>query len=301
MYMARLQVQHDQSTNGVEMMKPLTAKPTQITLTVMLVGLISLACTLSQFAAQAPTSKTTGTAQPAPNGSASTGQKTPATNNIQEDITHPDPMDHLLALNSIQINLTITRPDSSSQSTQIAIDNTGNMDVKFTENAPDTENMPKGFDPKAIKTDSELLVVDGKAYLSNDLDPTWMSTPIAENYPVTLAQELHGMDGPSLWLNMLPDGSIQPAGQDLVGGFAVDKYIVNGKVDNQTISGTLWEEPQSDALIQAELHIPGALLSDPDQPQPGELKIVLNAQKADVPAVTLPAAQAGTVQPPATP
>jgi hypothetical protein len=100
---------------------------------------------------------------------------------------------------------------------------------------------------------------------------------------------------------MLPEGSIQPAGQDLVGGFAVDKYIVNGKVDNQTISGTLWEEPQSDALIQAELHIPGALLSDPDQPQSGELKIVLHTQKADVPAVTLPAAQTGTVQPPATP
>jgi hypothetical protein len=283
------------------MMKPLTAKPTRITLTVMMVGLISLACTLSQFATQAPTSKTTGTAQSALNGSASAGQKTPATNNIQEDITHPDPMDHLLALDSIQINLTITRPDSSSQSTQIAIDNAGNMDVKFTENVPDTENMPKGFDPKAIKTDSELLVVGGKAYLPNDLDPNWMSTPIDENYPLTLAQELHGMDGPSLWLNMLPSGSIQPAGQETVGGFSVEKYIVNGKIDNQTISGSLWEESQSDALIQAELHIPGALLSDPDQPEPGELKIVLTAQKANVSAVTLPAAPVGTVQPTAMP
>ncbi len=282
-------------------MKPSTVKPTQIALTVMLVGLISLACTLSQFATQTPTSKITGTAQPAPNGSASAGQETPATSNLQEDITHPDPIDHLLSLDSIQINLTSTRPDSSSQSTQITIDAAGNMDVKFTENSPADENMPKGFDPKAIKTDSELLVVDGKAYLPNDLDPTWMSTPIADNYPATLAQELHGMDGPAVWLNLLPDGSIQPAGQDLVGGFAVDKYIVNGKVDNQTISGTLWEETQSDALIQAELHIPGALLSDPDQPEPGELKIVLNAQKADVPAITLPAAPAGTAQPSATP
>jgi hypothetical protein len=175
------------------------------------------------------------------------------------------------------------------------------MDVKFTENSPDSEDMPKGFDPKAIKTDSELLVVGGKAYLLNDLDPNWTSNPIDENYPVTLAQELHGMDGPAVWLDMLPDGSIQPAGQDLVGGFSVDKYVVNGKVDNQTISGTLWEEPQSDALIQAELHIPGALLSDPDQPEPGELKIVLSAQKADVPTITLPAAQVGTVQPSATP
>jgi len=207
----------------------------------------------------------------------------------------------LLALNSIQINLTITRPDSSSRSIQITIDKTGNMDLKFNESAPDTKDIPKGFDPKAIKTDSELLVVGGNAYLFNDLDPYWMSTPIAENYPQTFTQELHGMDGPALWLNMLPDGSIQPAGQEIVGGFAVDKYIVNGKVDNQTISGNLWEETQSDALIQAELHIPGALLSDPDQPEPGELKIVLNTQKADVPAITLPAAPVGTAQPSATP
>ena len=299
--MARLQVQHDQSTKGVEMMKPTTVKPTQIALTVMLVGLISLACTLSQFATQTPISKITGTLQPAPIGSASAGQKTPASDASQEDITHPDPMDHLLALDSIQINLTSTRPTSSSQSTQIAIDNAGNMDVKFTENAPEPENLPKGFDPKAIKTDSELLVVGGKAYLPNDLDPNWMSNPIDEDYRVTLAQELHGMDGPAVWLNMLPDGSIQPAGQDLVGGFAVNKYIVNGKVDDQTISGSLWEEPKSDALIQAELTIPGALLSDPEQPEAGELKIVLHAQKADVPAITLPAAQVGTVQPQATP
>jgi hypothetical protein len=283
------------------MMKPLTAKPTHFTLTVMLVGLISLACTLSQFATPALTSQMIGTPQPAPNGSASAGQKTPVTNNIQEDITHPDPMDHLLALNSIQINLTITRPDSSSRSIQITIDKTGNMDLKFNESAPDTEDIPKGFDPKAIKTDSELLVVGGNAYLLNDLDPHWMSTPIAENYPQTLTQELHGMDGPALWLNMLPDGSIQPAGQEIVGGFAAEKYIVNGKVDNQTISGNLWEETQSDALIQAELHIPAALLSEPNQPEPGELKIVLKAQKADVPAITLPAAPVGTAQPSATP
>jgi hypothetical protein len=206
-----------------------------------------------------------------------------------------------LALHSVQIDLGITRPDGSSRSIQISTDKSGNMDLKFKESAPDASNLPKGFDPKAIKTDSELLVVGGKAYARSDQDPNWMSSVVDDSYPQTLAQELHGMDGPALWLNLLPDGSIQPAGQDSVGGFAVDKYVVSGKVEGQLITGTLWEEPQSDALIKAELHVPGALLSNPDQPQPGELKIVLKAQKADEPLVVLPPTPPPTATPTAVP
>jgi hypothetical protein len=40
--------------------------------------------------------------------------------------------------------------------------------------------------------------------------------------------------------------------------------------------------------MQAELHIPAALISTPDQPQSGELTITLKTEKADVPPVTLP-------------
>jgi hypothetical protein len=228
-------------------------------------------------------------------------QKTSSPDNSPDEILQPDPLDHLLALHSIQINLSISRPDGSSRSIQIATDKSGNMDLKFKESAPDASNLPKGFDPKAIKTDSELLAVGGKAYVRSDQDPNWMSTVVDDAYPQTLSQELHGMDGPALWLNLLPDGSIQPAGQETVGGFVADKYVVNGKVDNQVISGTLWEEPQSDALVQAELHVPGALMSDPDQPQAGELKIVLKAQKADVPLVVLPPAPPPTAAPTASP
>ena len=305
-------------------MKRLTPKPTQIILTVLLVGLISLACNLLQYPVLAPASKTSGTPQlapnasapagqntpasktsgtpqPVPNASAPAGQNTPTADTSQADMTQPDPLDHLLALHSIQIDLAITRPDGSKRSLHVDTDASGNMDIKLVESLPDAGGMPKGFDPKALITEPKLLVLDGKAYGPHSRDPNWMSTPMDEHFLQTFAQELHGMDGPALWLNLLPDGSIQPAGQETVGGFAVDKYVVNGKVDNQVISGTLWEEPQSDALIQAELHVPGALLSDPDQPQPGELKIVLKAQKADVPAITLPPAPTGTAQTTATP
>jgi hypothetical protein len=281
----------------MEVMKPITPKPTQVLLTVLLVGLISLACNLLQIPAQAPASDGNGTPQTAPQANAPAGQNTPAADNSQADVTQPDPLDHLLALHSVQIDLGITRPDGSSRSIQISTDKSGNMDLKFKESAPDASNLPKGFDLQAIKTDSELLAVGGKAYVRSDQDPNWMSTPVDDAYPQTLAQELHGMDGPALWLNLLPDGSIQPAGQDTVGGFAVDKYTVYGKVENQVISGTLWEEPQSDALVQAELHVPGALMSPPDQPQPGELKILIKAQKADVPLVVLPPAPPPTAVP----
>lgn len=278
-------------------MKTFAPKQTQIILLVLLVGLASLACVLSQSPALTGASKTTATPPAAAKVTMPVAQTTASPANSQDEIVQPDPLDHLLALHSIQINLGISQPDGGSSSIQIATDQTGNMDVKFIGIAPAASDLPKGFDLKALKTDSELLVVGGKAYLHNDQDPNWMSSPMDDNYPQSLAQELHGMDGPALWLNILPPGSIQPAGQETVGGFAVDKYVVNGKIDNQVISGTLWEEPQSDALIQADLHVPGALLSDPGQPQPGELHIVLKVQKADVPAITLPPAPPATAEP----
>ena len=273
-------------------MKPFTFKTILITL---LVVLVSLACALPQLPGP---QKIAGSAPgPTSEPGASSAQATPAAANSPDEILQPDPLDHLLALHSVQINLDISRPDGTSRSIQISTDKNGNMVLKFKQSAPDAANLPQGFDPKALKTDSELLVLGGKAYVRSDQDPNWMGTPVDDNYPQTLAQELHGMDGPALWLNLLPDGSIQPAGQETVGGFAADKYTVNGKVQDQVISGTLWEEPQSDALVQAELHVPGALLSDPAQPEKGELKIVLKAQKADVPAVVLPPAPPPTAVP----
>ena len=272
-------------------MKSFTFKTILITL---LAVLISLACALPQLPGQ---QNNIGAAPGhASQDTTSSAQATPAAASSPDEILQPDPLDHLLALHAVQINLDITRPDGTSHSIQISTDKNGNMDLKFKESAPNA-NLPVGFDPKALKTDSELLVLGGKAYVRSDQDPNWMGTPVDDNYPQTLAQELHGMDGPALWLNLLPDGSIQAAGRETVGGFAADKYTVSGKVENQVISGTLWEEPQSDALVQAELHVPGALLSDPAQPEKGELKIMLKAQKADVPAIVLPPAPPPTAVP----
>ena len=265
-------------------MRPIPPKATRITLAALLAVLASLACALPQL--------------PAAKAGAPAGQTTPAPAGSQDDILRPGPLDHLLALHSVQINLDISRPDGSSRSMLITTDKSGNMAIKLNESDPaDAADLPQEVDRKLLKTGSELLVVGGKSYLHSGVDTDWMEHPMDDAYPESLAQELHGMDGPSLWLDILPEGSIQAAGQETVGGFAADKYTVNGKVQNQVISGTLWEEPQSDALVQAELHVPGALLSDPAQPEKGELKIMLKAQKADVPAIVLPPAPPPTAVP----
>jgi hypothetical protein len=280
-------------------MRPFSSQPTRITLVVLMAVLASLACALPMFpAASSVNNNTPAAPQPAAKAGTPAGQERTVPAGSQDDFLRPGPLDHLLALHSVQINLDISRPDGTSRSMQITTDKSGNMDIKLNQNNPaDAADLPKEVGSKTPNTASELLVVGGKSYLHSGKDPDWMEHPMDDAYPQTLAQELHGMDGPGLWLDILPDGSIQPAGQENVGGFVTDKYTVNGKVEGQVISGTLWEEPQSDALVQAELHVPGALLSPPDQPQPGELKIMLKAQKADVPAVVLPPAPPPTATP----
>jgi hypothetical protein len=263
----------------------------------LLAWIIILACSLSPL-------HTALTATPAAVSNQSTGAATQANNPViaatpeikvtstpQSD--ESDPLDRLLTLRSIKFDLTSLKWDGSSYSIDVEIDSAGNMRVSHSRPAIDPDILPKGIDPKSLPASPELYVVDGKAYLPGDENPGWMTKPVYENYLQMLTREIHGPGSPALWLDLLPIGSINPAGKDTVGGFAVDKYTVNGQVDEQTITGTIWFEPQADALVQAELHVPAALMTDPSSPQKGELKITLNAQKADVPPVSLPAAPSG--------
>jgi hypothetical protein len=289
----------------MEIMKLLSKRQWHISLTLLLFWMVSLACGFqynfgsSGTSTPAPSSTQqltgkTGISQP----SVSTGTDQPAggemTATAVDDLTQPDPLDHLLGMHSIKFDLITTRPDGTIRSLDGEIDSTGNMHLIFGYKGFDLSGTPKGFDPKALPDSAEMYVIDGKAYQLDEQNPDWSTIPIDENYGQTLSQELHGMEGPALWLNILPAGSIQPAGQENIGGFAADKYTVDGLVDGQKISGTLWEEPKTDALVQAELHVPAALLSSPDKPMNGELKVNLQAQKADVTPVTLPSSPAGS-------
>ena len=222
---------------------------------------------------------------PAPPGS--TGEAT------QTNPAGPDPLDRLLGMRSIQFNLTALRPDGTSRSLQAEIDSTGNMHLKLHTLVSLPPDLPEKFSTALnLPEEYELYVVDAKTYQPDDQNPAWMTTPVAEDYVVVLSNQLHGPNGPGLWLDLLPAGSLQSAGRETVGGFVADKYTVNGTVHGQKITGSLWYE--SHTLVQVELHIPAALLDLTKPAAQGELKITLEAQKASVPPVILPTPPAGT-------
>lgn len=253
----------------------------------LLVWLMLLACKLFAVSTTTPANVPN---QPTAAATLVSGQAVPTAGAAS---AATDPLDRLLTMHSIKFNLTSLKWDGTSYSIDVEIDSAGNMHVKHSLPGIDPALFPKGYDPNTLSSGYELYVVDGKAYRPSDQNPNWMTTPIDETYIQTLARELHGPDGPGIWLDLLPLGSIHAAGKDSVDGFAADKYTVNGQVEGQSITGAIWFEPQADALVQAELHVPAVLLSDPSKPQQGELMITLNAQKADVPPVSLPDAPVG--------
>jgi hypothetical protein len=203
-------------------------------------------------------------------------------------VPEADPLDHLLMMRSVRIKLDSLRPDGTRRVIDLEIDGQGNMHLKYELPCLDPETMPEGFDPNFLPNSDELYVLGGEVYRPDAQNPAWRTTPLSDEYLQRISMQFHGADSPALWLDVLPEGSIQAAGNETVGGFAAEKYTVHGMLEEQVITGTLWFEPQADALIQAELHIPAALISTPDRPQSGELTITLNTEKADVSPVTLP-------------
>jgi hypothetical protein len=271
----------------------------------LLILLMSVSCSLPLIFAQDPPTATVAAAGPVSATANNTPQvkieaTTPAKSPAQATLTRPaeastadlalqpDPLDFLLNLRSIKFNLSTQRPDGTTRSIEGEIDSSGNLHLKITDPAYDTSGMPKDFTAGKGAPQTELFVLGGKAYLPDALEPAWKTTPIDEQFGVNFSKELHGMDGPALWLNLLPVGSVTADGSEQVGGFAAKRYKVAGTVSGSKIIGTIWKDPQSNALVQAELHIPAALLNSPQEPGAGEMVITLNAQKADVKAITLP-------------
>ena len=286
------------------MKKILFEKRLQILWAGLIICLSALACALPfnlspsnqntpEAETAAPPSNKAPTEQPRPvSGTPSTTTQStsiPSTTALNKT----DPLDRLLDLHPVQFTLTTARPDGTSRSINAQVDAAGNMHVTMEYKGYALKSLPKGFNPNMMPGSSEVYVIGGKAYRPSKQEPDWMIKPVNEDFKQSLLLWLHGSDGPALWLEILPPGSIQKAGNETVGGFKAVKYLVKGMVENQNISGTLWEEPETDALVQAELHVPGALLSTPDHPQSGELKITLTAQKADIAPITLPAAPSG--------
>ena len=199
-----------------------------------------------------------------------------------------DPLDNLLTLRSVQFILDSQYPDGSRRTIRCEIDNAGNMHILTDEPAMDDSGMPKDRPPQGISPQVEIFVLDGKAYTPDDLNPNWKTVPVDDNFIPNFTIELHGMDGPALWLNLLPADSIFKEDIESVGGFDAQRYRVQGKIGGEEVSGVFWKTPQTNTLVQVELHIPAALTNLPDEPSSGKLVITLKTQKVAIADITLP-------------
>jgi hypothetical protein len=247
-----------------------------------LIILILLACSYLQ----GPVTETSPS--PVPEDSGQPGLATEADESQAKPeesvLDRSDPLSHLLDLYSIRFDLVATYPDQTSSSTQVEIDAAGNLHLKFkTPSLTGTTDQASTLSP-----DFEIYTVDETGYQFNSQENSWSTTSELIDYRMVLLEQMHGIEGPGLWLDILPDGSLQSAGEETVGGFTTEKVAVNGIVAEQTVTGSLWYDIESQALVRAELHIPAALLSISEEPVQGELKITLEAQKTDIPAITAP-------------
>ena len=279
-------------------MKPMPKTQLCKLMTLLLAGMLLLACAVfPPAAASNSTPAAAKTGQPAGNNPPDeTAQAAEALSSTDFPTPQPDPLDRLLGMRSIKIELNAVQPDGKSRTLSVEIDSAGNMHVREGFPGLDAKDLPKDVDPKTILNGGkELFVLAGKAYQADPQNPDWKTTPVDADFKQSLTNELHSADGPALWLDVLPEGSIHAAGKDNVGGFAADKYAVSGQINGQTLSGTIWFEPKADALIQADLSVPAALLGG--KTQAGVLKISLKTQQANIPAVKLPDIQMATAVP----
>jgi hypothetical protein len=265
----------------------------------LLAGMLLPACSFLSLAASPKNTQVAGSSAAGITSASPAPQAEQSDSSTAFPTPEPDPLDRLLGMRSVKIDLTALHPDGKSTSILVEIDSSGNMHVQESFPAMDVKDLPKDTDPKLFASMGELFVLQGKAYHPDPFNSDWKTTPVDDDFNQTLGNELHGANGPAFWLDILPEGSIHAAGNDSVGGFAADKYTVSGQVGGQTISGTIWFEPKVDALIQAELSVPAALLGDTSQT--GVLEITLNTQQASIPAVKLPDIVMATSQPQSTP
>lgn len=200
----------------------------------------------------------------------------------------PDPLNRLLELRSVSLLLTGTRPDGALRSIAVQTDAVGNQQVVFTSPAFNPSETLEGLTLPEGDRRYEVYVIENKAYAPSDTDPGWMTQPTSEDYFPQLSSQMHNLEGFTTWLDLLPNGSLLPAGTEETGGFQSDKYEVSGLIDDQAVTGFLWYDQASHSLIKAEIRVPAILDSGLLEPAEGDILITLSAENKVIPPITLP-------------
>lgn len=197
-----------------------------------------------------------------------------------------------LALRQVKISLSTIYPAWNSQTVTAEVDAAGNYHLVRKVAGTPPAGSPQGTGAPDY---TELFVVSGAVYGPDKTGTVVKSavTGLADQ----LRSLLNGSGGPILWLKVLPKGSLAAQGEEPKGGFQAKKYAVQGRVEGSTITGTIWVDIATGALVAAELDVPGALLSIPSKPAKDPLQVRFQAEKAIVAPITAPAGQAGRAAP----
>jgi hypothetical protein len=198
-----------------------------------------------------------------------------------------------LTLRSVKISLSTTQPDGSVNNLNAEIDANGNQHLVKTYPESSTPLFENGA-PNPPTT-LEMYVLNGVAYAP---DKNGIFRPAdAQSMTATLQNALLSPEGPAFWLKVLPMGSLSPQGNEEIGGFAATKYIIQGKLDQADISGSLWVTPDKQTLLAAEIDVPASQAGPQTK---GTLKIRFHVEKADIAPIqpeTAPALPTETASP----
>ncbi len=202
--------------------------------------------------------------------------------------SRPDPLNDLLLLRSVRITLTSQRPNESLKTIAVEIDSYGNMHIRYDMPVIITEQLPPGLNVSKPVSSYEVYVIDEKAFMPSETNPDWRLNPIASKYSSSLSDQMHSLDGFVLWLDILPKGSLEYSGSESLGGFSANRFTINGLIIDQYVTGMLWYDNLTNALVKAELHVPANLDHTGGEPVDGEIFIQLDAERAEIPPVKLP-------------
>lgn len=205
---------------------------------------------------------------------------------LPSETTAPSAMealiDQTLALRSVNIRLDLLYPAGNALHVTAEVDAEGNYHLKKQFEG----GLPEGFPDQqgSLPDGTELMVVQGQAY-GLDQDGNWVQAE-ETGLEGQLESLLSGSNGPGLWIRVLPKGSLAAQGTEAIGGFQAKKYAVQADLEGAAITGSIWVDQDSQALVGAELVIPGGLVSSSDQPAEDPFKINFHVEQADVPAIT---------------
>ncbi|RPI80191.1 MAG: hypothetical protein EHM41_23200 [Chloroflexi bacterium] len=211
------------------------------------------------------------------NDKATSPVPTKSSSTLMQDLTTQS-----LALRSVKMSLDTLYTDGKAAHIDVEIDSAGNYYLKKTFIGGLPEGYPQTVDSPPNST--ELYVVDGIPY-GPDQDGNIVKAEAVE-LASSLENLLLGVDGPGLWIKILPKGSLTVGGEEQRGGFQAKKYIVQSDIEGNQITGAIWVDQENQVLTGADLIVPGALLGSPDQPAENPLEIHFQVEKSEVSPIT---------------